>query len=178
MKKIKLIVIGLLSCLCSFAQTSINDIVNIGLPKGAEKLTNEQLKTFVTGKKQYFQEIDRTKSKGDFYLINNMIIQLNGDKVPLPEKNLEELKNAMDALANINGHPLTNYTSEIKNINNFKVLIIHHQSQDYASYTFYCVNNLNTAVLNGGLEYDKNDKSNKDKAAKTLDQILKSMTFK
>jgi len=68
--------------------------------------------------------------------------------------------------------------SEIKSINNYEVLIMHHEARDYASYSFFSVNNLNTKVLNGKLEYDKSDTTNRNIAANTLNRLLKNMKFK
>lgn len=178
MKKINLILIGIIFFLNLFAQhTPLYDIVNISLPKESQKFTNDQLQTFVAGRSQYSQSVDRRKSKGDFYKINTMILQLNGAKISTPNS-LEDTKKSFDEMANFGGNLSTNYTSEIKNINNYNVLIIHHEGQNYASYNFYSVSMSNTCILNGKLEYDKTDKSNRVKAAKTLEEILKNMTFK
>ena len=178
MKKLNLMIIGLISCFCSIAQQKlVNDIVNINLPKGAEKITNDQLQNFMKGKTGYFQKY-RIKSKGDIYRLKGMIIQLNAFHKS-PSQTLEDTKKSIDWMTHMDGQKTpSDYTSEIKNINNYKVLITHYAAQDYASFHFYSVNNTNTAILNGSLEYDKTDKNNKDKAEKALEQMLKSMTFK
>lgn len=179
MKKINLLITGTMFFLNSFAQhTPLNDLVNISLPKSAEKLTNEQLHSFISGKTQYFQKTDRRKSKGDFYKINDMIIQLNGDHVNTAKNYLENTKKGFDEMAHMGGNLSTNYTSEIKSLNNYKILIIHQEAQNWAYYNFSSINDSNSSILKGRIEYDKTDKSNRNKAAKMLDQILKSMTFK
>lgn len=180
MKKINILLIGTIFFLNAFAQhAALNDLVNIRLPKGSEKITQSQLQTFVTGKTAYSQRLKGgMNSNSDFYKINDMIIELNGAHGKAPKDYLEKLKKGLDGMARLDGNFATNYTSEIKNINNYRVLIIHDGGQNYASYSFYTLNSKNTSALNGGIDYDKTDKSNRDKAAKTLDEMLRGMTFK
>ncbi|HUS01673.1 MAG TPA: hypothetical protein VMY77_08095 [Chitinophagaceae bacterium] len=152
--------------------TPLNELVKIKLPGGSEKLSYKQLQSFLIDKKGFNQNRDWTP-KGDVYKINSMILQLNGAGITRSEK-LEDTKKGFDEM----GFNSINYTSEIKSINNYKVLIMHLEGRDYASYSFFSVNNSNTKVLNGRLDYDKFDTATRDIAINTLSKLLKKMKFK
>lgn len=189
MKIIILLIGSLISCFCSFCQTPVDSIVNFTLPKGTEKLTENQFQSFRKSHVTSFKS-DQVKLNGEYYKINDLLVHLNGGYFNAPKNRLEYLKRDLDGqikrmlyqTPKTNNPWLPDYTSEIKSINNYKVLIIHQDWGNSASYDFYTVNNSNTAVLNGSIDYYYNDKlskeSNKSKAAQTLDQMLKGMTFK
>lgn len=178
MKKINLIILALLISVALVAQqTSLTNIVTIKLPEGAEPLSKEQLITFVKGKQAYSQE-DRKNIKGELYKINTMILELNPHQGNVSKDRLEKLKSGLDALARLDGMIFSNYTSEIKTINNYRVLVIHDEGQNWAYYSFFSINNSGTCSLNGRLEYDKSIRSNREKAENTLHAMLKTIHFK
>lgn len=179
MKKIKLFIMGTLLCLYSVAQIPLSELVEIKLPKEAEKLKDQQLESLVKSKKEYSKKLKTKSEKISTYKINTMLLQLNGASGPVPADYLENLKNNLTDLSRgIDGRLSPSFNLEIKSINNYKVLINHMESHNSASYKFFLINNSNTALLNGILDYDKSDKPNKDKANKTLDDLLKSIKFK
>jgi hypothetical protein len=177
MKKI-LLITSIIISISSFAQrTPLNNLMNISLPEKSEKITNAQLLVFVKDKLSYSQLKDKIDSN-DYYKINTMILELIAFKGTQKANYLEETQKGLYGLSNIGGSLSTNYTSEIKMFNNYRVLVTHWEAQYYAYYSFICISNSNIGQLNGTLNYDKTDKSNRDNAIRTLDIILQNMTFK
>jgi len=96
--KILFIIIGIFCCLNSKAQhTPLNQLVKLKFPKGIEKLSQEQLQSFLIDKKGFNQSRDWTP-KGDTYKINTMVLQLNGAAISRSEK-LEDTKIAFDEMS-------------------------------------------------------------------------------
>jgi hypothetical protein len=174
MKAFKLFLLGLVISLSAFSQKPISDYVDIRLPGLAQKITKEELQVYVKGKKQYFQKIDRLKTTGDIYRINSSILQLNAGSLKAP-KDLDQLKASFDRMATASPE---GYSSEIRAINNYKVLIMHQAREDYASYSFYSIDSSSTRALNGSIEYNKYETDAKAKAEQLLNDLLNRMKFK
>jgi hypothetical protein len=177
MKKLNLLILAsLISMVLIAQQTSLNNIVTIKLPEGAERLSKEQLIIFIKNKQAYSQ--DRKNINGEIFKLNTMILQLIPLKGSVSKERLENLKYGLDRLAQMDGMIVSNYTSEIKVINNYRVLVIHDEGENWALYNFYSINNSGTCSVNGRLEYDKSDKTNREKAENILNTMLKTMHFK
>ena len=155
-------------------QTPLSDIVNITLPKGAEKLTKEKLRA-TTISDAINSGIDTKKGKGDFYKTNSILMQLNGGYVPVKIDYIEQLQGGLKAMSSLSGDLPPNYKSEIKAINNYRVLVVQYDSESLHVYRFFAVNNTHTNALNGIMEFNI---SEKDKETAILDEMLKSIKFK
>ena len=162
-------------CLSAMGQqTPLSDIVNITLPKGAEKLTKEKLRV-TTISDAINSGIDTKKGKGDFYKINSILMQLNGGYVPVKIDYIEQLQGGLKAMSSLSGDLPPNYKSEIKAINNYRVLVVQYDSESLHVYRFFAANNTHTNALNGIMEFNI---SEKDKETANLDEMLKSIKFK
>jgi len=176
MKKISILIISIIYSLCAIAQqTPLNDLVSISIPKEAKKLTKENLKSAVTSKAKHFPEIDRKRSIGDFYQVNDILIQLNGAIVPIKKNYLEETKKGDAEISSLDGSLPPHYESSIKAINNYRVLVITYANPNVSCYRFYSISNTNDAALNGVLEFKESDRG---QAKEILDKMLKSIKFK
>ena len=163
-------------CLSAMGQqTPLSDIVNITLPKGAEKLTKEKLRA-TTISDAINSGIDTKKGKGDFYKINSILMQLNGGYVPVKIDYLEQLQGGLEAMYSLRGDLPPDYKSEIKAINNYKVLVVQYDAREnFSCYRFSSVSNTLSSGLNGVIEF-KTFKKSKETAV--LDEMLKSIKFK
>ena len=162
-------------CLSAMGQqTPLSDIVNITLPKGAEKLTKEKLRA-TTISDAINSGIDTKKGKGDFYKTNSILMQLNGGYVPVKIDYLEQLQGGLEAMYSLSGDLPPDYKSEIKAINNYRVFVVQYDSESSHVYRFFAVNNTHTNALNGIMEFYI---SKKDKETAILDEMLKSIKFK
>jgi len=178
MKKIYSFIVCIICSISLNAQQNhVTDFVNMQLPSGTRKLPSGELKTMARTKHPAIdqKEVD---TAGEFYMINTFVLGINGAKVKTAKNYLEDTKKGYDNLFKMNGHPCTNCTSELKRINNYNVLILHQESQDWAYYAFFTIDDKSSAAVNGMLDYGKSVASNKSKALKTLYEILNNMTFK
>ena len=160
-------------------QTILSDVINITLPKNAEKLTKEKLKltdqpsAHISYKR--IPVIDKN-GKGEYYNVNGIFMRLNVGYGNTLQDYLEDTQAVFKDMAGLSGSLPPNYHSQIKNINNFKVLIIYKdESENVGSYSFFSVNNPKTSAFNGIMEFNK---PQKNKATAILDEMLKSVTFK
>ena len=180
MKKATILVLAIMYSLASMGQQRIlSDVVNITLPKNSEKLTKEKLKSTDQPSAHINPRrvpvIDKN-GKGDYFKVNGILMQLNAGYANNSKDYLEDTQAVFKEMAGLSGSLPPNYHSQIKNINNFKVLIIYKdESENVGSYSFFSVNNSKTSALNGIMEFNK---SQKDKATAILDEMLKSVTFK
>jgi hypothetical protein len=90
-------------------------------------------------------------------------------------KDLDQLKANFDRMAAASPD---GYSSEIRTINNYKVLIMHQAREDYASYSFYSIDSSNTRALNGSIEYNKYETEAKARAEQLLNELLNKLKFK
>ncbi len=181
MKRI-IILIALATCCYKVKaqEKSFDHIVNLSLPKDIEKPDKQKLESFMQKHKN--SKIDLKTKKGNIYIIDNILIQFNAGS-GVVEKNaygsnktlLEDTKRFYDDL-NLQIQIQKNYSSEIKIINNYKVLITQYDNlESYSYYLMNGVNNTNDKTFALRLEYKKEDKV---KAATIVDHILKNMRFK
>jgi hypothetical protein len=178
MKKINLLIIGFLSCISLMGQRNqISNIVDLHLPQSAIKLSGKDLKKLKDNNDKH-PAIGRLDTLNEYYKINSFTLGLHGGQVKTSKYYLEETKKGYDNLFKIGDHPCTNCTTEIKKINNYSVLLIHQESKDFAYYAFFSVDNERGAAVNGILDYNKSIAGNKNKALKTINELLNSMKFK
>ena len=163
-------------CLSAIGQqTPLSDIVNITLPKGAEKLTKEKLRA-TTISDAINSGIDTKKGKGDFYKTNSILMQLNGGYVPVKIDYLEQLQGGLEAMYSLSGDLPPDYKSEIKAINNYRVLVVQYDAREnFSYYRFFSVSNTLSSGLNGVIEFKTSEKS---KATAILNEMLKSIKYK
>lgn len=175
MKKISILIIGILYCFTAMSQQiSMSDIVSIKLPKGIEKLTKEKFRSTVMSSAQR-SAIDTKIGKGDFYKLNRGLMVLYSIQGITPKNYLEQAANGLKAMSSLSGDLPPNYKSEIKAINNYRVLVVQYDSESLHVYRFFAVNNTHTNSLNGIMEFNI---SEKDKETAILDEMLKSIKFK
>jgi hypothetical protein len=168
-KKFGLLIINLFISL--FLTAQVKDIVRIDFPPRTETLPIE--KEFVNDSIENYIILKPTLDAiGESYKIDSMTLKLyvalwNSQKNYLEDakKGLKEFFRQMNC---------SKCVSEIRNVNNYKVLIINIDSKNSGYYLFFSVNKKNTAVLNGSLCYT----SNKTKASETLNEILDNIAFK
>ena len=161
-------------CLSAMGQqTPLSDIVNITLPKGAEKITKEKFRSTVMSSAQR-SAIDTKIGKGDFYKLNRGLMVLYSVQGITPKNYLEQTANGLKAMSSLSGDLPPNYKSEIKAINNYRVLVVQYDSESLHVYRFFAVNNTHTNALNGVIEFKTSEKS---KATAILNEMLKSIKF-
>lgn len=153
-------VLTIMCCLTALGQqTPFNDLVSLNLPKGAEKIT-------------------KTNSQDNFYNVNGIHLQLYSGYANIRKDYLEDTEKGMKGMfLDLNRNIPPEYKSQIKVINNYKVLVIYYEKGEHivSTYTFFCVSSTDTSFFNGIMEFNK---SEKDKATTVLDEMLKSLRFK
>lgn len=176
MKRINLLIISAFLCFSAFGQNKpLNDVVEIKLPKEVRKLAKENWATLSKSSSKK-SEIDIKFEAGDFYELEGIKIILNSAIGSTPANHLEESKRGGDALYHLDGSPLPpGYSSTIKALNNYKVLLTSYKRKDYSYIHLLCVDNAHTAALAGVFEFEE---SNRAKAESELDKMLKSLKFK
>ena len=150
-------------------RNEIGNIVDLRLPEKAVKLSSKDLKTFADNndKRRAIgnQKLDTLK---EYYKINSFILGLLGRQVKISKDYLEDTKKGFENLFSIGDQPCTNCTTEIKKVNNYRVLIIHQELKEFAYYAFFSVDDEKSAAVNGILDYDKSIAGNKSTALKTI----------
>lgn len=119
--------------------------------------------------------MDMTKLSGEFYTAGDMVIHLNGVIGASTNDHLEKLKQGLDEIFK-RDKSATNYTSTIKSINNYNVLLLNYDVEKGKShYDFYCTSNSHDKALSGSIEYSNFDK---EQAAKLYKELSNNIEFK
>jgi hypothetical protein len=176
-KLVFLITSVIYSLTCLGQQISLNNEVKINLPNRTEKLTKDQVSSFA-GKRFNHDKI-ALSNIADFntphlYKVDNVLISFNTASGSTEEGHLLKLKNGLDEMSKKN----KSYSSNIKTVNNSKVLIINETLGNVEYYNFYCFKTINAkrvTAITGTLQFDKSDHDN---ASNILDDVLKGIKFK
>jgi hypothetical protein len=177
-KRTKLLIISLLSCTFLLAQQSqISNFVRIDFPGRAIKLSIEELKTII-GKRRnilpmLYLPVDTSHQ---YYSIDSILLSLHGELWQAPKNYLKTQQKSFEAISKVDGM-VCDCTTQIKEINNYSVLVTNVDSRDWGNYFFYSVNRNNSAVLNGSLFYFKSN-SDKAKALIILEELLDNVAYK
>ena len=171
MKIITTITLVLICSIHAIAQqpTMITGI-SMSLPKGAEKLNKEQLTAFAADKKYDIPFIKLNPK--NIYRLDNILLAFYDFKGNYND-DLDQTKTGWDLRYNRNGSN-TNYSSILKNINNYHVLIKTDINKNSARYSFYAISKSHKFILNGIVECAKSDS---DRAIVLLNQILDNVRF-
>jgi hypothetical protein len=170
MKKNSLLIFCVFMGITAFAQDiPVNSIVEIKFPKGTEKLTVSKAESMLIRNRK----MNINESKGEFYNIGNIALRLIPDLFKTSEGYLEGRQKDIYNLLQLS--PPKDYTSIIKSINNYKVLIVKYDLGSISYYTFYSISNDNTRVLNGIAEFKPSEKY---EISEKMDDLLKNMRFK
>lgn len=174
MKKLVIVIVTLLTFLSAKSQqVPLNTVINFRLPKNTEKTDKQNQRLIKSSSVGKLLPI-RNEAVGEFYISGNTIIHLNGAIGVTTTDHLEKLKKGWDEIFKHDGSA-TNYTSTIKSINNYKILILNYDDKSNSHYNFYCVNNLHNKALSGSIEYNNSDK---EQAAKLFKELSDSIEFK
>gem|GEM_PF-5043343 len=129
----------------------VSDFVRIDFPARAIKLSKEELKTIIEKRRNNFSmlylPIDTNRQ---YYSVDSTLLSLHGELWQAPKNYLKTQQKNFEALSKVDGM-LCDCTSQIKEINNYSVLVTNIDSRDWGYYFFYSVNRNNSAVLNGSL---------------------------
>jgi len=177
MKKICILIISLMTFLSvKSQQVPLSNIINFNPPNSIKKSTNENLKSIKSNSIGGRTMMDMTKLSGEFYTAGDMVIHLNGAVGVSTTNHLEKLKKGWDEIFK-HDKSATNYTSTIKSINNYKVLILNYdvENKGNSHYDFYCISNSHDKALSGSIEYSNSDK---EQAANLYKELSNSIEFK
>lgn len=163
---------------CTFlAKAQIQDknfdnIINFGLPSYLYKPSNSKISDFIKNRTHLFYEL--SLKHAIFYTHGEILVKLWATNTSIVKNNeLEEEKKFNDYI-NAQGTGTTNYSSEIKIINNAKVLIVYEErSSDYSSYYISAINS-NSKKASVRIDYKLNDKA---AAQEIADTILANLRF-
>jgi hypothetical protein len=171
----KIIILLVLTTWCFFAkaqETRVEKTISLSLPQGSEKPNDQVLSAYLKNRKNT-QALKPDKFNGLTYKFGSIIFQINGDTGKFASNRLEQFKRNEDNLmSKIEG---ANYSSELKTINNNKVVIIKTQSKDYHYYRFMAINKDNNKVVFATMEYNEADE---EKAKAILNHVLNKLRFK
>lgn len=155
-------------------QPSLDELITMELPSSVKKSDFVSLKIKNVGKAKS-SGVSLNPKRGNLYETSTGVIQINAAKGK-PEK--DRLVNMEKGLKEMYGWGKQKYfTSEIKSINNFKVLLINyqHDGEDIGRVLFLTVNNNEDIVMSGVMEYEE---GSSEQALKDLNKFLKGLTFK
>lgn len=173
MKKMNMLILGMLCCLSTIAQQEpLSNVVNINVPKGAVKLNKEQI---ISHSKKKFKtsEIASVKTK-NLYKIDELLIGFWDLEVSEEnKKSLQAIKSEALELYKLDKNIIVN-EARINKINNNQFLVINYQNGD-ASYYRFNSEYRNNQSISGVIQFKEFEK---DKAAAILNDILNSIKFK
>lgn len=154
---------------------TLNDLVSITLPTGAEKVSIEQAITHVNSKfhttNHTLVDLITTRNKASIYKIDDVLVSLFTDNHSVQPGHLSEIKKGFDEMSASD----QSYTSSLKTINGNSILILNYIRGSNGRYNFYSYNSSNTKAVTGIIEFNNSDK---DEASDILNQILNSIRFK
>lgn len=170
MKKISLLLISAIFGFTAMAQEiPVKNIVAIKFQKGTEKVGSDKVQSML----KINNILDVNERKGEFYTINNYLLRLVAAQIKVPQGYLQQLKKGTNDMFQLS--PPENYSSIIKAINNYNVLVIQYDRGNVSYYTFYSVSDDNAKALNGTIEFKL---SEKHEITEKLNELLKTMHFK
>jgi hypothetical protein len=150
-----------------------NNILDITLPKGSEKISKQELRAIVRPKNR--SPLNRERLVGDHYKISQTLIQIYAVNANTPKNQIDENKKGFDEIYR-NNRP-NYYKSTVRSINNFRVLVIQCEDKnaDIGYFILNLINNANTSAASIGIEYKQSDG---EAAAKAVEELLNNTKFK
>lgn len=172
MKKMKNLTLTIVLVFCTLlAKAQIQDknfdnIINFGLPSYLYKPSNSEISDFIKARTHLFYEL--SLKHVIFYTHGEILVKLWATNTSIVKNNeLEEEKKFSDYI-NAQGTGATSYSSEIKMINNAKVLIVYEErTNDYSSFYISAINSINKKA-SIRIDYKLNDKAAAEKIAETI----------
>jgi|SRR6185312_9490456 len=179
MKKTVFLMLSVIySITTSAQQTQLSSSISINIPSDAQKLNKNE--ALAHARKKFNNDKIALLSVGQIrddhvYKIRDILVSLNVSDAKLKVNNtyLSDLKKGFDALTKRGN--ATNYTSNLRKINNNNVLITNEIQGNVGYCYFYCLNANHTREITGALHYSKEDAI---EAEAILDQLLNSIKFK
>lgn len=154
-------------------QPPLDELITMKLPSSVRKSDFVSLKMKKVGKAKS-SGVSLNAHRGNLFETSTGVIQINPAKGK-PEK--DRLVNMEKGLKEMYGWGKQKYfTTEIKSINNFNVLVINFQQygEDIGRVLFLTVNNNEDIVMSGVMEYEE---GTSEQALKDLNEFLKGLTF-
>jgi hypothetical protein len=150
-----------------------NNILDITLPKGSEKISKQELRAIVGPKSR--SPFNRERFIGDHYKIGRTLIQINAVNANTPKNQMDENKKGFDEIYS-KDRP-NYYKSTVRSINNFRVLVIQCEDKnaDIGYFIINLINNTNTSAASIGIEYKQGDG---EAATKAVEELLNNTKFK
>ena len=174
MKNLIIIITIMLCSILAKAQVqekNFDDIINLGLPSYLYKPNNPEITDFIKNRPLLYYKLPINHAV--FYTYGEILVYLWANKGIVRNNILEENKKFNDYM-NEQGTGTTNYSSEIKNINNAAVLIVHEErATNYCSYNIYAING-SSKQARIRIDYKLSDKS---EAQKIAESILANLRF-
>lgn len=169
MKKFHIIII------CLFYARHVNgqqEVMKLTLPKGTEKLVEQQLKSL---SHRGFNEKNVSDFHDHVYKKDGLLIYyLNLSTSPKLKKSLESYQRMMVSLLGQLKSTVVD-SSKIITVNNVRFLIIESHEKDNMTIQFTSDYDKNCGFINGFIEYKKPDEV---EAGQYLKELLRSMHFK
>jgi hypothetical protein len=153
-------------------EKSYNDIIYLGLPSYLSKPNNAEITDFIKNREEL--KIDLPIKNTIYYTYGEIILKLSAFKRSIKSDFLNGQKEFFDYM-NAQGTGTISYSSEIKNINNAKVLIVNdNRPFSYCSYYIYAINSSNNKIATVIIDYKLSDKA---EAQKIAESILANLRF-
>lgn len=177
MKRIVFLVFCIIYSISAAGQQviTLNNLVSIGLPKEAEKISKEQAivhvsTKFHTNSNMMINSISH-RNKASIYKVDNVLVSLFTDNHSVQASHLLELKKGFDEMSAVD----EGYTSTLKKINGISILVLSYPRGGTGRYNFYSFNSGNSKAITGIIEFNNADKN---EASDILNQLLNSIKFK
>jgi hypothetical protein len=172
-QKITLFILGFFFSFYAMGQQpTSSEVVNAVMPKGATKLTGEQLSNYVC--KNYIRP-GIPLDKENTYQLDGLLISFWDLSVkPEFKKSLQDSQSEILAILKRNDENVINY-SKIIAVNNIQFLVYEYQKSDEVYLWFRSDFNKNNENIIGTIQFKKPDE---DKAQKALQTFLQTVHFK
>jgi hypothetical protein len=172
MKNIVFLIIGSFCSLYAIGQTPASTVVDITIPKGASRLSHEQLTKYISNN---FKRSGVPLNKENTYQLNGMIISFWDLSVnPKFKKSLKATQTEMLSTLKLVDN-LIIINSQIITVNNVRFLEYEYQIEDEVYLRFQSAYNKNNKNICGIIQFKKPDEA---KAHKALDDFLSTVHFK
>jgi len=172
MKKIFLLLAGLFCSLYAMGQAPTRDVFTADTPKGATRLSKEQLLSYMH---HNFKTSAVPDDKEHTYKLDGLLISYWSLSVnPEFKKSLQASESEILAVLKRNPENVIHY-SKIVSANKIQFLVYEYQRNDEVLLRFQSEFNKDNKNINGLIQFKKLDE---EKAQKALQDFLKSVHFK
>ena len=156
----------------------VREVVRVDFPQQTKALSYKTLQTIIEGDHENSDFLKSMLNNHAHYKIDSFLLNLYAERFNAPKNYLETQKKEWEKLCRW-GRDTCTWPMEIKNINNYAVLIVNTDfGPNGGYYFFFTINKKQNATLSGSVYYYGFDKNSRIKCRATLDELLDNIAYK